>query len=92
MTTFKVRQKMNKEEEKYYLDQFLANFPILRLSKIQDHESPDFLCESDGKTIGFELTRFFQKKNGSMKSQIRHSNPNSIEYFSLVCLALKPTN
>jgi len=53
-----VRLKMNKETERYYLQEFLKLMPELQGLNPIDCEQPDFLCDVDGNRVGIEETRF----------------------------------
>ena len=58
-----------KEEERRYLGYFLDLRPDLKFEEIQEDERPDFVCSTNGKTIGIELTRFFFPSKNETSSQ-----------------------
>ena len=50
---------MNKDIERYYLQEFLKLMPELKGLNPIDCEAPDFLCDVGGSRVGIEVTRFF---------------------------------
>ncbi|MGD0537838.1 MAG: hypothetical protein ABSC03_09360 [Verrucomicrobiota bacterium] len=60
---------MNKDDERYYLSEFLKLMPEFQGLKPIDSEGPDFLCDVLGILTGIELTRFFFPTAGRLPPQ-----------------------
>lgn len=61
---------MNKEIERFYLQQFLESIQI-DVTQIIDYERPDFLITSKAQTYGVEITNLKQKNNSSIAGDNR---------------------
>jgi hypothetical protein len=60
---------MNKDIERYYLQEFLKLMPELQGLKPIDDEPPDFLCDVAGILTGIEVTRLFFPASGRLPPQ-----------------------
>lgn len=61
--------EMKKDEERYFLREFLKLHLGLEVTALADSEEPDFLCLSDGQRTGIEVTRFFFPSSGPLPPQ-----------------------
>lgn len=60
---------MKKDEERYFLEEFLKLHSGLEITALTDSEEPDFLCFASGRPTGIEVTRFFFPSSGSLPPQ-----------------------
>jgi hypothetical protein len=75
---------MERQHEKYILDQFRVLFSDFPIGEIIHTDKPDFLIKVDNKTIGIEHTQIFNdihiddKNNNKRKESIRRMVGNSL--------------
>ncbi len=62
---------MNKETERFYLDEFKKNYPHFPDGSICPDERPDFLIKCRDEVIGIEVTKIFRDMAGTSQSPLQ---------------------